>query len=674
MSRLVLLCAALLIFIVITSELFPQAEGVEVAKKRDKSRSRSSSSSSSRSSSGKKPSFIQRAKEKVKNTFTRKKNKPVNKNPQSSYPKQQYKPTSTNTGTNYGTNTGYNPYNQKTNYGTNTRYNQKTHYGSSHPNYYNYAQNYGRTGHGRTSIFKKKKLSHKLFGSNKLGKKTKFGLAAGAGFLGGAAAGVAGMEVYHRYKQYKAMMHYKTHSNYYGHYQSPGYSGTGLYYQNNYDCFGGCPIGAFCDFGMCRCRSGYEERYGRCWNRASDFDRRDWSRRRSASFNAENEACSEHSTCLDIDMNLYCSNERGRCSCREDMRWNKEDLECQIYMDVDCSEFERSGYRYKRDTSDENSTETETTKAPSTGSSETSVQPNTNTNTDETTNIPDTNTINSTNKEVQTAEDLGVKLPEYNFTENFNITDLKPEDTLRGSELTKINVKDTSPKDIRHTFCKEIKAVQLQYERPRQQRVTYELPGWAAGIIVTVVLLCCCCCCCCACYNSIKEKIERITNPKPQDVIMAGGAAVALHAMESDDEDEKEGPIVGVPTPGDQNADGIPDHLQQPPMMGQPPMMTQPVPGYPTPGDMNADGIPDYLQQPQPMQPPMAGYPTPGDRNADGIPDHLQQPSYPPAPYPGAAPPVAPVPGYPTPGDLNADGIPDHLQQPSYPPAPYPPM
>ena len=55
-------------------------------------------------------------------------------------------------------------------------------------------------------------------------------------------------------------------------------------------------------------------------------------------------------------------------------------------------------------------------------------------------------------------------------------------------------------------------------------------------------------------------------------MVLAGGAAVALHAMESDDEDVQEGgPIVGVPTPGDQNADGIPDHLQQPPMMGQPP-------------------------------------------------------------------------------------------------------
>jgi len=470
MSRLILLCAVLLIFIVITTELFPQVEGVEVAKRRkDSSRSSSrSSSSSSRSSSGSgKKSFGTRIKEKAKSIFTRKKNKPKNSNPSNSYPKQQYKPTNTNTGvynrpnTNYGSNTGYNTgyNNQKTHYGTNTGYNtgynQKTHYGTSHPNYNVYANQYGRTGHGKTSIFGKKKLSHKLFGSSgKMGKKTKFGLAAGAGFVGGAAAGIAGMEVYHRYKQYKAMMHYKTHNNYYGHYQSPGYSGTGLYYQNNYDCFGGCPIGAFCDFGMCRCRSGYEERYGRCWNRASDFERRSWSRRRSTSFNPENTACSEHSECLDIDMNLYCSNERGRCSCREDMKWNKEELECQIYMDVDCSEFETGGYRYKRDTSDDNSTET--TESPSTGSSETSLNPNTDTNTANPTNIPSTNTINSTEKEVLSAEDLGVQLPAYNFTEDFNITDLKPEDTLKGSELTTINVKDTSPKDIRRTFCKEV--------------------------------------------------------------------------------------------------------------------------------------------------------------------------------------------------------------------------
>ena len=54
--------------------------------------------------------------------------------------------------------------------------------------------------------------------------------------------------------------------------------------------------------------------------------------------------------------------------------------------------------------------------------------------------------------DVKTAEDLGVKLPDYNFTEGFNLTDLKPEDTLKGSDLTTINVKDTSENDIKRTF------------------------------------------------------------------------------------------------------------------------------------------------------------------------------------------------------------------------------
>ena len=127
---------------------------------------------------------------------------------------------------------------------------------------------------------------------------------------------------------------------------------------------GGCPIGAFCDYGMCRCRHGYEERYGGCWNSRDSFERRlmntqllnldsslyyspnqcnvdrnlfminfrSWNRRRSSSFNPENEACSEHQTCLDMDMNLYCSTVKGRCSCREDMRWNREELECQVKL------------------------------------------------------------------------------------------------------------------------------------------------------------------------------------------------------------------------------------------------------------------------------------------------------------------------------------------------------
>ena len=58
--------------------------------------------------------------------------------------------------------------------------------------------------------------------------------------------------------------------------------------------------------------------------------------------------------------------------------------------------------------------------------------------------------------EPQSAEDLGVKLAEYNFTDSFSITDLKPEKTLEGSQLVKINVKEASEDEITKTFCREV--------------------------------------------------------------------------------------------------------------------------------------------------------------------------------------------------------------------------
>ena len=44
-----------------------------------------------------------------------------------------------------------------------------------------------------------------------------------------------------------------------------------------------------------------------------------------------------------LDMNLICNTNLttqgtvGKCECRRDMRWNSEQGECQIYLDVDCS-------------------------------------------------------------------------------------------------------------------------------------------------------------------------------------------------------------------------------------------------------------------------------------------------------------------------------------------------
>ena len=184
------------------------------------------------------------------------------------------------------------------------------------------------------------------------GGKKAFGLAVGAGFVGGAVAGIYGMQMYHRYKMYQSMMYYHGHGGYYG--------GSGYGFRNT-QCFGGCPIGSFCDYGMCRCRPDYEDLYGRCWRNQDDFTRRytfnhtkvavltitnakidcfvdylicrqsDWDKRLSPDFDPFI-SCTGHSDCLDLDMNMYCSETTNKCQCRESTKWNKESLECQLFM------------------------------------------------------------------------------------------------------------------------------------------------------------------------------------------------------------------------------------------------------------------------------------------------------------------------------------------------------
>merc|ERR1719334_895001 len=50
-------------------------------------------------------------------------------------------------------------------------------------------------------------------------------------------------------------------------------------------------------------------------------------------------------------MNMICESSNqtvttgegnGTCQCRRDMKWNKKVLECQILLDVDCSQFDYS--------------------------------------------------------------------------------------------------------------------------------------------------------------------------------------------------------------------------------------------------------------------------------------------------------------------------------------------
>ena len=218
--------------------------------------------------------------------------------------------------------------------GTNGKKALSNHKNSNHLTYEN---SFGRVGGGKWGEFGK---THNTRLFSESGKRA-FGTNTGAGFAGRANAGLASIESFHRYKQYKAMIKYKK----YGHYKD--YSGRGLYYPHRYhNCYGGCYSDySYCDFGICRCSLGYFPMYGSCWDNIRYGN--DMSNAKDAG-KAENSyvkydpslPCSSNYTCQKIDMNLICSEEYKKCECREDMRWNSDALECQVYIDVNCKIFD----------------------------------------------------------------------------------------------------------------------------------------------------------------------------------------------------------------------------------------------------------------------------------------------------------------------------------------------
>ena len=101
-----------------------------------------------------------------------------------------------------------------------------------------------------------------------------------------------------------------------------------------YFCIAGCPSNAFCDYGICRCESGYDARYGSCWDNLDSFNQNQefWSRREQPGFNPY-VSCNDHNQCTkEIDMNMICNEKNNTCQCRETMQWNEEALECQIFI------------------------------------------------------------------------------------------------------------------------------------------------------------------------------------------------------------------------------------------------------------------------------------------------------------------------------------------------------
>ena len=334
----------------------------------------------------------------------------------------------------------------------------------------------------------------------------------------------------------------------------------------------------------------------------------------------------DHKICMNIDMNSICSTQTSKCECREDMKWNNETLECQVYMDVDCSNLDSGKETDKEILS-------------------TTAKPE----------VKDDTQGNATEPSLDVAN---VTLPTYNLTETkkgefeLNLTSLTPEKTLAGSKLLEIDVNNTSPQEITQEFCREIKAISLKYSEPQRNPSRYNnnyvnrrRVGWGIGgtsLIILLVLGCCACCCVVSFFKKAQEMFrskrsnnydaQSVENVPAQDLhipnpayMAASEPAYPLYPAQSESQPYNPNGPLAPPVPG---------------MPAIPP--TQP--GYPS--------GPVYPPvAPNPYPPINAGYPP--------NPNPAVAPPYPPDPNTFAPPPYPPMPG--------ANNPPQGTNPPPYP-------
>ena len=193
---------------------------------------------------------------------------------------------------------------------------------------------------------------------------------------------------------------------------------------------------------MCRCNEYHEERYGKCWINVRDFTRIDWSNRLSLNFEPFAK-CNYHSTCTYIDMNMICSSSSNTCECREHMKWNTDVLECQIFIDVDCS---------NNNNNDNNINSTSTY----------------NDN-----NIENNEMSNKSYKEMTLAsKPSSAILRKYEISlRNRPISFLTPSVTLDRSMLLSLDLTKTNSKQAQKIFCRELTAISRRYGILKRKRL-----------------------------------------------------------------------------------------------------------------------------------------------------------------------------------------------------------
>lgn len=198
-------------------------------------------------------------------------------------------------------------------------------------------------------------------------------------------------------------------------------------------------------------------------------------------------------------MNLICNLEltttgTGKCQCRTDMKWNSQESECQLYLDVDCSKITYD-------------TEPDPVILQA---------------------VQDTiKRLNSTEENIE-GQDLLVAGNETDSdVKNETLlaaADAKAQDRktqLDNSLLEAIDPKKVKPDQITEAYCRDIDSLSFEFQQqedPRRGGGGMGVGG-IIGIIILVLLMtgcCCLCAICCACKGVLdccKKKTSRAPSP-----------------------------------------------------------------------------------------------------------------------------------------------------------------
>ena len=124
-------------------------------------------------------------------------------------------------------------------------------------------------------------------------------------------------------------------------------------------------------------------------------------------------------------MNMFCSMSTKKCECRENMRWNTDVLECQIYIDVDCSE------------------ETENK----------------------------TSMLNKTHNRVFIkSQPITTILRKYHIgLRNRPIFSLSPSQTTDKSRLLYLDLTNIKGRKVKQIFCRELSTISYQYKKLKKE-------------------------------------------------------------------------------------------------------------------------------------------------------------------------------------------------------------